>query len=156
LNAIAQGDDLAVPNSESVSPDQMDMLRALRDKLEQRIRERTNEVSTLAVAIAQLCDLLGTDEVERLAFLRSRTSLGDDALASCHDEIARLTMLRDEKLPELIAAQRAEVRELRRRMHIAAESRPQFVPEIRDPLEEFSFLQQEILRFKRMLVDLLG
>jgi hypothetical protein len=150
LDSIAQGDDLAVLNSESVSPDQIDKLCALRDRLEKRISERVSEVSALAVAITQLWDLLAVDENERLAFLRSHTSLGDDVLASCQEEIARLTELRDERLPELIAAQRAEVRELWELMHIAM---PQGVPGTRNELQEFGLLQQEIIRLKTLLVE---
>jgi hypothetical protein len=74
-------------------------------------------------------------------------------MASCHEEIARLTRLRDEKVLELIAAQRAEVRELWELMHIAADSRPQFGPESQDAVEEFNFLEQEIMRLKKMLVE---
>jgi protein regulator of cytokinesis 1 len=153
LNSIAEGDDLAVLNSESLSLDQIDRLCVLRDKLEQKIKERTNEVSALAVTITHLWDLLAIDEAERVAFLCSHTSLGDDVMASCQEEITRLTRLRDAKLPELVAAQRAGVRELWELMHIAAESRPRFAPGSRDAVEEFNFLQQEIIRLKNLLVE---
>jgi SMC interacting uncharacterized protein involved in chromosome segregation len=159
LNTVPQGHDREVLTTESVSTEQIAKLNSLKEKLEHRKSERISQISALAVAITHLWDLLSIDESERMEFLRSHSSLGGDVVESCEAEVARLSGLRDKKLPELISAHRDQVTGLWEAMHIAAESRQQFVPQIGDGpaqanVKEFDFLQVEIIRLKNLVVEL--
>jgi hypothetical protein len=159
LNTVPQGDDRAVLTNESVWAEQLAKLQSLKEKLERRKAERISEISVLAVRITQLWDLLSIEVPQQIEFLRSHSSLGDDVVESCEAEVARLSGLRDKKLPELISARRDEVIGLWETMHIAEESRPQFAPHGGDDraeanVREFDFLHSELIRLKNLLVEL--
>jgi SMC interacting uncharacterized protein involved in chromosome segregation len=159
LNTVPQGDDHAVLTNESVSTGQIAKLISLKEKLERRKSERVSEISSLAVTITHLWDMLLIEGSERIEFLRSHSSLGDDVVESCQAEVARLSGLRDQKLPGLITAQRDQVAQLWETLHIAEESRPQFARQSGDDLaqanvKEFNFLRAEISRLKTLLAEL--
>ncbi|KAH0795107.1 hypothetical protein GPJ56_000950 [Histomonas meleagridis] len=144
-----------IMNSTLCSKSIIESLSSLATKYKQKKDQRTKEISEVAITITHLWDLLNIGESERKKFLSEHSTLGDDVLMSCNREVEKLSKLRDEKLPELIAAQRREVEKYWNLLHIADESRPRFEPKSieNEKVEEFNFLESEIIRLKKLSVE---
>lgn len=165
-------EDREILKSKLLSDSQIEKLDNLRIKLEKIKVQRVIIISEMAVTITHLWDLLSIPDKERSSFLSSHSTIGDDVVANCKEEIAKLEALRDQKLPELIAEQRQEVIDLWDLLHVAVESRPRFEENVinsesdstcnTEPVQEtesqrnvreFTFLEHEILRLKKIAVD---
>lgn len=155
--------DRETMNSTLLSEEQLEKLHNLKIKFDKKKEQRVLEISEMAVTITHLWDLLKIADKERSKFLASHSTLGDDVVMSCHEEISKLSALRDQKLPELIAEQRQEVVALWDTLHIAVESRPRFsdsdaenLSESERNVQEFKFLESEIIRLKKISVECHG
>jgi hypothetical protein len=149
----------SVFDSDAVSTDSITKLNTLLQTLEQEKQRRMAQVTQFAIEITHLWDLLVVQDAERAEFLRSHSTIGEDALKACKDEVARLAQLRDARLPTLIQSQKLETEELWNKLHIAPESRPRFDPRIGDAndsalVREFHFYEAEIVRLKKLTVAL--
>jgi hypothetical protein len=145
--------------SDAVSSDSITALNGLLGALEIEKQRRMAQVTQFAIEITHLWDLLNVVDSDRAEFLRSHSTIGEDALQSCNAEVCRLCQLRDQRLPSLIQSQKAEAEEIWDRLHIAPESRPQFDPFHEDQGEsvlvrEFHFFEAEIVRLKKLTVAL--
>ncbi|OHS96327.1 hypothetical protein TRFO_09956 [Tritrichomonas foetus] len=160
MNTKLTDEDSETLSSVLLSDQQLERLNDLRVRYEKKKIQRVIEISELAVTITHLWDLLNIPDKERSEFLSSHSTLGDDVVASCHEEIEKLSKLRDQKLPELIAEQRQEVIDLWNLLHVAVESCPRFEDHIEGSeteseknVREFKFLESEIIRLKKISVE---
>lgn len=169
---LKEQDDRETLKSKLLSDPQLEKLDNLRIKLEKVKIQRIIIISEMAVTITHLWDLLSIPDKERTAFLSSHSTIGDDVVNDCKEEINKLSALRDQKLPDLISEQRQEVVNLWNLLHVAVESRPRFEENVENQestndnneppkqetesernVREFTFLEAEILRLKKIAVD---
>ena len=147
----------SILSTPSVGITTLNQLKDIEIELKNHKEQRVSELSEMAVTITHLWDILSITEKERKEFLSKYSDVGPNVIKSCKDEILRLSKLRDEKLPNLIAQQRQEVTHLWEKLHIAVESRPIFVKDLLTEsdllFKEYQFLEQEILRLKRIEVE---
>lgn len=163
---LKEQEDKETYKSKLLSDAQLEKLENLRIRLEKIKVQRVITISEMAVTITHLWDLLSIPDKERSSFLSSHSTIGDDVVNNCKEEIEKLSALRDQKLPELIAEQRQEVVDLWNLLHVAVESRPRFEEHLENSesenhnetesernVREFTFLEAEILRLKKIAVD---
>ena len=149
------GDDWVLMSSPSLSPETMQGLRELKEKLERTKQERIKQISDYALAITHLWNLLNIPENERTEFLEAHSTLGINDLEACKAEVRNLENKRDEILPEIVKTQRSEVEELWNTLHIPSEKRNTFVPDETESqgeqlFKEFEFMKQELEKLKAL------
>jgi hypothetical protein len=149
----------AVFQSTAIDLHSVSELYRLRESLGSVKQERMAQLTQYAIEITHLWDLLAIEDAHRVEFLSSHSTIGEGDLAACAAEIARLSALRNERLPSLISAQKAEAEALWERLHIAPESRPIFEAEMGDEsqiesVQKFAFYEREIVRLKKLMLTL--
>jgi hypothetical protein len=145
--------------SKSVDKTTVLELQTLLHTLETLKEGRMTQLTHYAIEITHLWDLLEVEDVHRAEFLRSHSTIGEDDLEACRNEIIRLSAMKNERLPTLIQSQKVEAEELWEKLHIAAESRPRFDSHLGDQnvselVREFLFYEAEIVRLKKLIVAL--
>lgn len=148
--------DTTMLESDSIDAATLQRCRELIEQLEAFKKKRVDEISQLAMEITHLWELLNISDKERAEFLKSHSTISEEVLTSCKEELERLSKLRDERIPELIEHQKQEALQLYERLHIAVESRPVFSDPSDDadgPQREFAFYEAEIVRLKKLLMS---
>jgi len=144
-------------SNQSIGISFVEELTQIEINLKKEKEFRINELSQMAIAITHLWDHLGVPENERIVFLSKYSTVSPEVMQSCKTEIARLSKLRDEKLPQLIASQRQEIEALWEKLHVAVESRPIFenqgLGNHESQIKEYEFLEKETLRLKSIEVE---
>jgi hypothetical protein len=132
-------------------------LQTLFHSLETLKESRMTQLTHYAIEITHLWDLLEVEDVHRAEFLQSHSTIGEDDLEECRNEVIRLSAMKNERLPTLIQSQKVEAEDLWEKLHIAAESRPRFDSHLGDQsvselVREFVFYEAEIVRLKKLTV----
>ena len=148
--------DKEMVESEKIDTETLKRCKELTESLEVFKKKRVDEISQLAMEITHLWELLNISDKERAEFLKSHSTIGEEVLTSCKEELERLSKMRDERIPELIEHQKQEALELYERLHIAVDSRPVFnepCSAADRPQREFMFYEAEIVRLKKLLMS---
>jgi hypothetical protein len=159
LQSPLSGEQQMVFQTEGVSLGSIAALNGLLQSLENEKERRMGQVMQFAIEITRLWDLLAIEDDARGEFLRTHSTIGEDALKACAEEVARLSQLRDARLPALIESQKMETEELWNKLHIPVQSRPAFDPQAGDQNEgvlvrEFQFYEAEIVRLTKFMDSL--
>jgi len=120
-------------------------------------KDRVYKISQLAIEITHLWDLLKISDNERTLFLSKHSTISENVLHECREELKRLSIMRNEMLPKLIESQISEINSLWSKLHIAPESRiriDEYEISPEESIERFSVLEKEIVRLKKLSVDL--
>ena len=108
VDRAAMGDGAALEGL-GLSMAAIETVSARCSDLQKERATREQKLQALGAEITAMWDLLGVEKDVRSAFTDATTGLGLAAVAACEEECAKLTLLKQEKLGEIIADLRAKI-----------------------------------------------
>ncbi|EAY03062.1 hypothetical protein TVAG_171600 [Trichomonas vaginalis G3] len=146
-------DDLKLLDSKSVHDSYIKALSELEKRVNAEKSRRVSDLSSKAMVMIHLWDILGVKKEQREGFLAGYTNINNNTLDAMQQEIEKLTEERDKLLPKLIEGRREEVNDLWTMLHISVENRPHIVSDGKDLALEYKLLEDEILRLKEFQMN---
>lgn len=116
------------PEQLGLHHEDLDRLRAKKEKLLGEKRNRELKLEELKEAVEMLWDKLGVDEAERKPFLASNRGCGLRAINEFEDELARLNELKRQNLHLFVEDARFKLQELWDSLYFSEEEMLEFTP----------------------------
>lgn len=158
LSAKLSSQEEACLNSPLVTPEVIEGCRQLLERLQVAKAHRLKEITELALKITHIWDTLNTPDSERKVLLNKYTTISDEVLEKCQQELRNLHAKLDEKLPVLIESHFNSLNDLYNTLHIPVEGRLIIDESCKTgPMaaEAFQKMDQEIVRLKELNLKLM-
>jgi protein regulator of cytokinesis 1 len=140
------------PEQLGLHEDDINRLRAKRDKLNQEKTARERRLKELKVAVEGLWDRLGIEEKDRKQFLNSNRGCGIRQINEFEDELVRLNELKRQNLHLFVEDARCRLQELWDGLYFSEEEMLEFTPAFSDVYSDalLSAHEQEIARLEAL------
>lgn len=116
------------PEQLGLHQDDLNRLKARKDKLIQEKRDRERKVQDLKQAVALLWEKLGVEEADQKTFLASNRGCGLRTINEFEDELARLNELKRQNLHLFVEDARCRLQELWDSLYFSEEEMLDFTP----------------------------
>ena len=116
------------PEQLGLHQDDVNKLRARRERLQEEKRGRERKVKELRGAVEGLWDRLGVDGADRKAFLSSRRGCGLRVINDFEDELGRLNELKRQNLHLFVEDARTRINALWEELYYSEEEAVEFTP----------------------------
>lgn len=140
------------PEQLGLHEDDIERLRARRDKLENEKKNRERRLRELKDAVEVLWDKLGVEDKDRKAFLNANRGCGIRQINEFDDELARLNELKRQNLHLFVEDARCKLQELWDALYFSEDEMLEFTPAFSDVYSDalLEAHEQEIIRLETL------